>query len=50
MNTHTHTHTPSPLNAESRLFIDGALVDAEEGRTYDVINPATEAVAGLMTS
>ncbi|BAH40424.1 MAG TPA: aldehyde dehydrogenase [Gemmatimonas aurantiaca] len=50
MNTHTHTHTPSPLNAESRLFIDGALVDAEEGRTYDVINPATEAVAGMVAA
>jgi len=35
------------LNPETHLFIDGKLVDAEGGRTYDVINPATEEVAGV---
>ncbi|TKD13041.1 aldehyde dehydrogenase family protein [Polyangium fumosum] len=38
------------LNAERRLFINGALVDAEGGRTYDVINPATEEIAGVVAS
>jgi aldehyde dehydrogenase (NAD+) len=31
---------------EDRLLIDGALVAAEGGRTYDTINPATEEVLG----
>ena len=31
---------------ESRMLIDGKLVDAEGGKTYDNINPATEAVIG----
>jgi acyl-CoA reductase-like NAD-dependent aldehyde dehydrogenase len=31
---------------EDRLLIDGALVTAEGGATYDTINPATEAVLG----
>ena len=30
------------LNPEERLFIDGALVAAENGQTYNVINPASE--------
>ena len=34
----------SQHNAEHRLFINGAPVDAEGGATYDVINPATEEV------
>ena len=34
------------MEFESRLLIDGALVDAEGGRTYDNINPATEASIG----
>src|SRR5262249_4009094 len=34
------------LNPEVRLFINGALVGAEDGQTYNVINPATEEVAG----
>jgi aldehyde dehydrogenase (NAD+) len=33
-------------NTESRLFIDGKLVDATGGRTYENINPATEEVVG----
>ena len=40
----------SHLNAEHRLFIDGALVDAQDGQTYEVINPATEEVAGVEES
>jgi hypothetical protein len=38
------------LNAEHRLFIDGALVDAQERHTYEVINPATEEVAGVVAA
>ncbi len=37
----------STLNPEQRLFIDGELVGAEGGQTYNVINPATEEVAGI---
>ena len=40
----------STLNPEQRLFIDGALVDAEGGQTYNVINPATEEVAGIVAA
>ncbi len=35
----------STLNPEQRLFIDGALVDAEGGQTSNVIDPATEEVS-----
>ena len=31
---------------ERRMLIDGKLVEAEGGRTFDVINPATEEVLG----
>ena len=34
------------LDVESRMLIDGELVEAEGGRTYDNINPATEEVIG----
>jgi aldehyde dehydrogenase (NAD+) len=34
------------LNAEPRLLIDGKLVEATGGRTYENINPATEASIG----
>jgi aldehyde dehydrogenase (NAD+) len=40
----------STLNPEQRLFIDDALVGAEGGQTYNVINPATEEVAGIATA
>jgi aldehyde dehydrogenase (NAD+) len=40
----------SKLNAEENLFIDGQLVPAVSGATYDVINPATEAVAGIVAA
>ena len=32
---------------EERLYIDGELVDAEGGATYENINPATEEVLGV---
>jgi aldehyde dehydrogenase (NAD+) len=35
------------LDPTAKLFIDGTLTDAEGGRVYDVINPATEEVAGV---
>lgn len=34
------------MNPEAKLFIDGELVDAVSGKTYDNINPATEEVIG----
>ena len=35
------------LNPETRLYIDGKLVEAQDGRTFEVINPSTEEVAGV---
>src|SRR5580698_11545544 len=35
------------LAGEDRLLIDGALAGAAGGATFDVINPATEEVAGV---
>ena len=40
----------SHLNAEHRLYIDGALVDAQDGQTYDVVNPTTEEIAGVVAA
>jgi aldehyde dehydrogenase (NAD+) len=34
------------LNAEARLLIDGELTEAQGGRRYDNVNPATEEVIG----
>ncbi len=34
------------LGFESRMLIDGRLIEAQGGRTYDNINPATEEVIG----
>ena len=34
------------MNPESRLFIDGELVNAASGKTYPNINPATEEIMG----
>jgi aldehyde dehydrogenase (NAD+) len=34
------------VNHESRMLIDGKLVDSETGRRFDNINPATEEVLG----
>ncbi len=36
-----------PQYGEQRLYIDGELVDAENGRTYENLNPATEASIGV---
>lgn len=36
-----------PAYGEQRLFIDGQLVDAENGRVYDNISPLTEEVVGV---
>jgi aldehyde dehydrogenase (NAD+) len=35
-----------PYDPERRMLIDGALVEAASGRTFDNINPATEEVLG----
>ena len=34
------------MDHETRLLIDGQLVDAESGKTFDNVNPATEEVLG----
>jgi aldehyde dehydrogenase (NAD+) len=34
------------VKGEARLYINGALVDAVSGQTYDNINPATEGILG----
>ena len=36
------------VTGEARMYINGELVEALSGRTYDNINPATEAVLGLV--
>jgi aldehyde dehydrogenase (NAD+) len=36
-----------PINPETRLYIDGKLVPAASGKTYDNINPADCSVAGV---
>jgi aldehyde dehydrogenase (NAD+) len=33
-----------PTNIETRLFINGEFVPSKSGKTFDVINPATEKV------
>jgi aldehyde dehydrogenase (NAD+) len=38
----------SPLYHESRMLIDGELVSAESGRTFENLNPATEEVLGVV--
>lgn len=41
------TETPlTPYTGERRMLIDGQLVDATSGRTFDNVNPATEEVLG----
>ena len=34
------------VNPEQRMLIDGKLVDADSGKTFDNVNPATEEVIG----
>lgn len=40
--------TDLKFTPESRMLIDGTLVEAESGKTFDNINPATEEVAGVV--
>ena len=35
-----------PFSPERRMMIDGALIDADSGATFDNVNPATEEVLG----
>ena len=37
---------PVKVNPEQRMLIDGKLVDADSGKTFDNVNPATEEVIG----
>jgi aldehyde dehydrogenase (NAD+) len=41
------TSTPT-VNPETRMLIDGKLVDADSGATFDNVNPATEEVIGAV--
>ena len=41
--------TGSELGAEPRMLIDGKLLEAREGTTFDNVNPATEGVLGQTT-
>jgi aldehyde dehydrogenase (NAD+) len=38
--------SPDPAAGEARMLIDGRLVEAEGGATFDNVNPATEEVLG----
>src|SRR3954470_4459903 len=40
--------TDNGVNGEARMLIDGKLVDASGGRTYDNVNPATETSIGVV--
>ncbi len=40
------TPTVTPASGESRMLIDGQLVDARSGKTFDNVNPATEQTIG----
>jgi acyl-CoA reductase-like NAD-dependent aldehyde dehydrogenase len=42
----TETDRPASVQGEIRMLIDGKLVDASSGKTFDNINPATEEVLG----
>jgi hypothetical protein len=41
------TEAMAPINPETRLYIDGKLVTAASGKTYNNINPADGSVAGV---
>ena len=43
------TLTTSTQLGELRMLVDGALCEAEGGRTFENINPATEEVLGVVT-
>jgi aldehyde dehydrogenase (NAD+) len=36
------------INPETRMLVDGRLVEAESGKTFENLNPATEEVLGLV--
>ena len=36
------------VNPEQRMLIDGKLVEADSGQTFDNVNPATEEVIGAV--
>jgi aldehyde dehydrogenase (NAD+) len=40
--------TTNPLPGEERMLIDGELRTARSGRTFDVVNPATEETIGVV--
>ena len=42
------TIAENPVVGEERLLIDGQLRPARSGRTFEVVNPATEAVIGVV--
>ena len=42
------TETAAPVAGEERMLIDGALRGARSGRTFEVVNPATEKVIGVV--
>src|SRR6476659_1250450 len=42
----TETDRPATVQGEVRMLIDGKLVEATSGKTFDNINPATEEVLG----
>src|SRR6201995_6028121 len=42
----TETDRPAAVQGEVRMLIDGELVEGSGGKTFDNINPATEAVLG----
>lgn len=44
------TARPSGLSAPNRLFIDGQWREAADGRTFDLVNPATERVVDRVAS
>ena len=46
MTTLTSGPATGPVTGERRMLIDGKLVDAKSGSTFDNINPATEEVLG----
>src|SRR3954464_2951980 len=37
--------TPAPTS-ETRMLVDGKLIEADSGKTFDNVNPATEEVLG----
>jgi aldehyde dehydrogenase (NAD+) len=39
---------PAPVTGEERMLIDGELRTARSGRTFEVVNPATEEVIGVV--